>query len=107
MAKLTEKLNEALRTLGEQYNPKTPNIVLYAKLAQRNYHWDGKHWTRHGFSELGYPCQIRIQGASSSDCQILADGIALCLHAGGYRVTVNPPREDRSTTGWRQYLEVE
>lgn len=107
MAKLTEKLNEALKTLGEKYDPQKPNIVVYAKLAERNYVWDGERWARHGFSELSYPALIRVQGKSYNDCAMLSDAIATVLHAGGYRVTLKPAREEYEGGGYRQYLEVE
>lgn len=107
MARLTAKLESALRTLNARYNPDTPNIVVYAKLIERGYAWDGNKWARDGFIDLTYPALIRVTGREHIDVVLLSDAISDVLHAHHLRVVVKPPKMELSGVGWRQYLEVE
>lgn len=107
MGKLTAKLEGALRTLNLRFKPDQPNIVVYAKLAERGYAWDGNKWARDGFIDLTYPALIRVTGREHIDCVLLSDAIADVLHAHHLTVNVKPPKMELSGVGWRQYIEVE
>jgi hypothetical protein len=107
MGKLTQKLDAALKTLGMKYNPLNPNIVVYGKLAERGYAWDGEKWARNGFGDLSYPALIKVVAQTYLCTEKLADVVAAHLHQQGLRVTMKAPKEALHTTGFCVFIEVE
>lgn len=108
MAKLTRKLMLGLQVLGLEHNPATPNIVIYGKLTERGYVWNGNVWEQgSGGWELSYPVQVRIMADGIIDCSLMASFLAKALQAGGFRTDVSTSRPNREGNGYRAYITVE
>jgi hypothetical protein len=106
MGRQTDKLMRGLDLLGLTFDPKRPNVVIYGRLADMGYSWDGREW--HALSPaLRNPASVRVMSASRAEVIALTDMLGRALHAKGYTVTVRPPIANRDGHGFRQYFDVE
>lgn len=108
MARLTEKMKQALVLLRQEHNPDTPAIVIYGKVTERGYTWNGNYWERSdgGFT-LAYPAQIRIMCDGIIDATLLSRFIERALRDGGWNPDVSTARPNNSGNGYRVYITIE
>lgn len=108
MLKKTKKLIAALEVLNAPYSERQPNVVIYGKMAEQGYEWNGENWTRNGAPiELSYPVLIRVMGPHRLEVLSVGDKIAQCLHDAGLSVQAKSPVENRDGAGYRQYITIE